>query len=237
MNAGRHINFEPVERGTAVNVHTFTQLLKIAEILAHPMRLVHSDHLEAVTEALQQEQLEGLCRSNEIGKRLNAAVSDQLGASALELDPATLTSDVCGLVIAPYSAIEAFLRQVTAVRLQHAIRNCVLKADRERVRHILGDDAYNTALREAPFFYADMADASAPAFFANNSDATVSALSVGATITHRYVQTIDAGLAQIFAWRLPTAFIANDEHFDAAQQVSFARLLRSKGPQTTTGRA
>lgn len=233
MKAPRHIN------AGSVTVQPLVQLVKIAQLLANPIRFFHADHIAAATDGLSQDDLDGFCRTDEIAKRLNAVVVDRMGTSTLNLHataPRNADIDnVRDLVVAPYTTIEGFLAQVTAVRLQHAIRACVLKADRERARTILGDAAYNTALREAPYFYTGLAAKTQQAHSALDTDAVSPAFSVGATMAHSYIAAIDKGLAQIFAWRLPKVFIADAVPLDAAQSQSFARLLASKGPQVTTG--
>ncbi|MEL6838996.1 MAG: hypothetical protein AAFP85_06870 [Pseudomonadota bacterium] len=231
MNAARHINFTPTDGATAVTTQSLVQLAKIGEMLANPVRFFHPDHTVAATGGLQEAQLVGLCSKNEIGKRLNAVLADRMGIATLDLRPSAVSIDAFALVTASDAAIDAFLRQVTAVCLQQSIRNCVLKADRERVRAILGDDAYNTALREAPFFYADLAIVTDINHFAD--EPAKPALNVGATAVQNYVATIDSGLAQIFTWRLPRALIDRDALLDTTQLKSFTRLLASKGPHKT----
>ncbi len=229
MNAPRHITTE------AVTVQPLIKLVKIAQLLANPIRFFHRDHIAAATDDLPPDYLDGFCKTDEIAKRLNAVVVDRIGTTTLDLHPTAAISNVWDLAVAPYAAIEDFLAQVTAVRLQHAIRACVLKADRERARAVLGDAAYNTALREAPYFYTCLAAKTKRAYFACDPDAAFPALSVGATLAHSYIAAVDKGLAQIFAWRLPKVFIADPVPLDAAQSQSFARLLASKGPTVTTG--
>lgn len=232
MNAQAHIKQRSPGMATT---QPLLLMVKIAELLANPARFFHPDHMSTATGGLAQEQFAAFCQTQTIGKRLNAALACELGVSAIDLQPAAIASpdvaQICNLVIAPDSAIEAFLSQVTAVRLQQAIRNCVLKADREQVRGVLGDAAYNTALREAPFFFADLADASVVHFDAS------AGLGAGAATTHSYVASIDKGLAQIFAWRMPKSFTETEVSLDDTQLRLFARLLASKGPQAGKGRA
>ncbi|WP_341367284.1 hypothetical protein [Yoonia sp. BS5-3] len=229
-----HIN-HPID-DPAADSPPLKQLVQLAAVLANPVQFFHADHVAAVS-GLDDAQLKGLCRVPGINKAMNTAIAGHLGTPTLDLHPTAATRDACDLVIAPLDIIEGFLRQVTAVKLQHAVRNCVLKTDRERVAAILGDAAYNTALREAPFFYAEMADPSLQNYFAGDPDADHPTLGMGASLVHRYLHDVDTGLAQIFAWRLPQSFISGHPPLEAAQQRAFQRLLAAKGPQAAMGRA
>ena len=236
MNAGIHMD---AGSGAGISAQQALLLLsKVAETIMSPLRFVHHDHVAPVCSPLLQDQVDGLCKSPEMRRNLNQVVSETLGAKHLTIAPQTVAdlrttkpiSDIFALITAPYDQIEDFLRQATAVRLQHAIRNCVLKADRERVRATLGDAAYNTAIREAPLFYANIVADVDHRHFAQDADDATFVLQTGATLFRSYIRDIDEGLAQLFAWRLPKDLIAGNVALDAPQIKSCTRLLAAKGP-------
>ncbi|CAN0595753.1 unnamed protein product, partial [Laminaria digitata] len=49
---------------------------------------------------------------------------------------------------------------VAAARLHPQILRCVLKAEKQRIRRVLGEAAFNTAIREASSFYQSLAELS-----------------------------------------------------------------------------
>ncbi|MEL7390234.1 MAG: hypothetical protein AAFN76_10670, partial [Pseudomonadota bacterium] len=110
---------------------------------------------------------------------------------------------------------------------QLAVRGYVLKADREQVQSVLGKAACNTALREAPFFYANIADVTGCLPVVEDVEAPA-VLGAGAATLHSYIESIDKGLAQMFAWRLPKAYLAEPVSLKPAQLKTCARLLASK---------
>ncbi|MDX8355133.1 SctK family type III secretion system sorting platform protein [Cognatiyoonia sp. IB215182] len=215
---------------------TLSPTVALAAVLATPVRFFHPDHLAPVTRGLPQAQLAQFCQVPEFAARLNATIAQSIGTAGLQLQENTIKRmsrdemmrPALRLLTAPYNVIEALLRQFTAVRLQLAIRNCVLKADRQRVRSVLGDAACNTALREAPFFYANIADNAARLPVADDAEMPA-VLEAGAAMMHSYIASIDAGLAQVFAWRLPKAYLAEPIALEPAQLKTCARLLASKG--------
>ncbi|MEL6681607.1 MAG: hypothetical protein AAFQ09_03065 [Pseudomonadota bacterium] len=224
MNAVHHSDFGTAMSGGATQ--RLTRLAKLAAIIADPINHFHPDHVTAF--GLDQDHLTALAKANPIAKRLNAALARKIGVDRLDLGQCATGSDnMFDLVIAPPMQFRSFLLEVTAVRLQKAIRNCVLKADREKVRHLLGDTAYETALREAPFFYTDLAAAIDTYSFDVSAD---SLMGEGAALTHSYMSSVDPGLAQIFAWRLPADNLSDPVELSDSQRSSFAKLLAAKTP-------
>ncbi len=217
---------------------TLSPIVAFATILATPVRFFHADHLETVIGGLPNDQLAQLCQVPEFATHVNAAIAQSIGATSLQLNENTIkrmsgddTLDpVLRLLTGSYSAIEALLRQFTAVRMQLAIRNCLLKEDRQLVWSMLGDAACNTALREAPFFYENIADNAARLPVDDKEAGTPTVLAVGAAILHSYIASLDTGLAQVFAWRLPKDYLADRVTLEPTQLKTCARLLASKGP-------
>ncbi len=210
------------------------QLCQLAEIVSKPATHFHPDHTQIVLGSFGIKQFGRLRNMTEVERYVNLEVAEQIGISSLQFKFSTmnapLVKDILGLIAAPNDAIENFLRHAASVRLQKSIRSYILKSDKDRIGSVLGDDACNTAMREAPFFYTDIVASSDDDEIIAVSEIEVLAMSLGAIVTYSYIEAIDNGLAQLFKWRLPNTFFANNVQDCRVNIQAFSRLIATKGP-------
>lgn len=149
---------------------------------------------------------------------LNRAVATQLGLGAIPIDddfvwrleqrPGTR---LCALLASqPRSILSDASRQIAAAFLHKRVVGVVLRAERERLKAIFGEDAFRVATDEAALLHAPLATAAEPSATAgllgdltDAAAAQVRIVDFGLRMLSRFVAVVEPVLLGVFQMRLP----------------------------------
>ncbi len=215
---------------------TLTRAVRIAKVHAHPIGHVHMDHLASFRNTVSSADLGKLAAHSAFARPLHRAVSTALDLTqptltqndlaVLETD--TNTQNIFDLVALPQALFDHFIKVVAAVRLHGAILKCVLKSERQRLQAILGDAAFNLAIREAPLTYPALnLNLGTRSLFEKYPEAE-GVPAIGATFLAGFVRAEHPNLSRMLTLRLPTlpgdtSFVPTD-----GERAAFRRLLQDR---------
>ncbi|MEM8837983.1 MAG: hypothetical protein AAGE89_07810 [Pseudomonadota bacterium] len=246
---------------SAAGHNHFSLLALISARLAKPLSFVHDDFLTLDTfDALK---VRSLASHPAFENAINRAVCRKM---ALERDVATTEflhalkidsslTRAARLALAPRPVLDDCARHVAAAKLHPQILKCIFRADKQRVRELLGEDAYMTATREAPAFHpnipaighevsldlmlkpytqpqTDAGENQDEAVIKPHSDSDNPAVILGLNLMLLYVRSAHHALGRLLELALPRAASENvvkPAPLSQEQRTSLGRLIDRKG--------
>lgn len=186
---------------------------RYASALLHPLRFLHSDHMPDL--GLEQQDVQVLSGQPQFAKAINTHTSQKLGL--LQIDSAStasasLSQDVqCRLAVLlatlPAEEFSVALRFTAIARAQKFIGSVLMKRQRQQLEALLGEDAFDLAVRDLAFFHAILAyvadeDDVLPNLLSTEEPEAYQALTlVGAEGILAFVLSVDEALAPLIRLR------------------------------------
>ncbi len=194
---------------------SFSLQAELAAFLVRPLDYVSDSH--CALEPFVTEDVRSLADNVHFRNPMNRAVAKTLGldrfgmtGEMLERLQTSAHSRLAVLLACSSSdACSTAARHIAASVLSRRISQIVLKPEREAVRRVLGDAAYNTAIREASMLYGPLTlldDRRSNLWLGDASNAADDAerqfIEFGLLALHGYVRHVEGSLAELFSLRL-----------------------------------
>lgn len=191
--------------------------------------------------------LGSLATAPHFGRPLRRAAACERGLADLPLDAGFVRrideqpqTRLCILLLGqPIASVRAAATGVAAAILHRGLVGVVMKADRDRLKGLLGEDAFAIAFGEAVLLDTPLAQLGAgerPADAADLEGLEARIASVGAAALVRFVELVEPVLAAGVARRLPEGLRAPGDvpAIGEAHRAPIVRLLRRRGPGWAT---
>ncbi len=221
---------------------------QIASVLVEPLRIAADPHCNF--EPFFASEIKLIAQNEYFRRPLNRAFNQKLGLDRFtvsvelldRLDREVKTRLAVLMSCAANETCDRAARQLAAAMLHKRILQVVLKPRRELVRSVIGDEPYNTAIREASMLYAPLAmldNGSSNRWLEDGHEDTAQAAAEFLAIGHRamygFVTSVEPELGPLFALRLASEADAgtglSSTGFDDILCGHVLKLMRRKVPE------
>lgn len=239
------ISEQEIRSAAPVSLSTST---RIASAIAHPLAALNIDHAQFGPISLHD--LQAISQHPFFSSSVNRAAAELAGLSKIAIDKSHLrrlghsSASQIALLLAtgdPELAEQASLLLGAIVLHKHLLARA-LKAEREQLQQLLGEDIYRIATREAPVLHASMAELddgsfSMPAAFATNpveaGKTGLRIIAVGQRVLHDFVSITEPLLSPLLGFRQPAQPVSESNQLKTTvmtdrHSVHIIRLLRRR---------
>jgi hypothetical protein len=203
----------PLEKGKQLEL-----AVRLAALVISPIEYIDDEYCQAGP--FGPVQIKALAAHPDFRKPLNRLIADMLGFNAAKFEPDMLSQLAASqqarlavvLASGPMSDAREAALTLAVAALSERIRRAVLKADRDRVREILGPTGFHIAVHEVPLLYSSLCELDAlppEALRFGGGPGTIAGLeeivAFGFQVMGRFFDAANPVLAELFSRRLPTA--------------------------------
>jgi hypothetical protein len=235
---------EPVERNKQ-----FELAVRLAALVISPIEYIDDEYCQAGP--FGPVQIRALAGHPAFRKPLNRLVADMIGFNSAKFEPGMLsllaTSRQARLAVVfaagPMPDVRDAALTLAVAVLSERFRRAVLKADRDRVREILGPAGFHIAVHEVPLLYSSLCELDVlppEAMRFGGGDGAIAGLeeivAFGFHVVGRFLDAVDPVLAELFSRRLPLAVNYSNRNrsvrpFAQIHCEQTVRLIRRRQPK------